>query len=119
MRRRRMAVLKTTSCQRQGHPEFRITYDPALVPVEDDVRWLVKWLEQAVAGGERIANSQPCQVGWVVTEVRVGEDGTLALWEPDMRQMPIAWVEAVSYTLNHLRQQKEVHESILEAADVS
>ncbi len=114
-----MAVLQTTSCRHHRHPEFRITYDPAIVPVEDDVRWFVNWLEQAVARGEQFSDGQTCQVGWVVNEVRSGEDGFLALWEPDMRQMPIAWVESVSHTLAHLRLQKDVHESVLSADDLS
>jgi len=114
-----MVARQTTSCRRHRHPEFRITYDPALVPVEDDVRWFVGWLEEAVAGGERFADGQTCQVGWIVTEVRAGSDGSLALWEPDMRQMPIAWVESVSYTLAHLRRQKDVCESVLAADELS
>jgi hypothetical protein len=114
-----MAVMQTTSCRRHRHPEFRITYDPALVPVEDDVSLFVGWLEEAVAGGERFADGQTCQVGWVVVEVRVGEYGALALWEPDMRQLPLARVESVSYTLAQLRQQKDVCESVLAAEDLS
>jgi hypothetical protein len=113
-----MAILRTTSCRRHRHPEFRITYDPALVPVEGDARWFVGWLEEAVAGGERFAAGQTCQVGWVVTEFRASENSTLALWEPDMWQFPVAWVESVSYTLAHLRRQKDVCESVLTADDL-
>jgi hypothetical protein len=112
-----MAVLQTTLCRRHGHPEFRITYDPALVPVEADIRSFVGWLEQAVAGGKRFADGQTCQVGWAVTEVRARDD-FLTLWEPDMRQMPIAWVESVSHTLAHLRLQKDVCESVLGSDDL-
>jgi hypothetical protein len=114
-----MAVLRTTSCQHHLHPEFRITYDPALVPVEADARWFVKWLEEAVAGGERFAPGQTCQVGWMVTEIRAAGDGTLALWEPDMRSLPVAWVEGVSHTLSQLRAQKDVVESVMVAGDLS
>lgn len=109
-----MVVLRTTSCGRYKHPEFRITYDPAVVCVEGDVHWLVNWLEEAVAAGERFVDGQTCQVGWAVTSVRASEERTLALWEPDMRQMPIAWVESVSQTLLHLRLQKDVCESVLD-----
>lgn len=48
-----MAVLRTTNCVRYQHPEFRLTYDPAIVPVEDDVKWFIGWLEQSVAQGTR------------------------------------------------------------------
>jgi len=114
-----MAVLRTTACGRQQHPEFRITYDLALVPVEGDARWLVAWLDDAVAAGERFVNGQTCQIGWLVTEVREGPDGDLVLWEPDMKQLPLAWVESVSYTLAQLRRQKDVCESVLSPGDIS
>lgn len=114
-----MTVMLTTSCRRHRHVEFRITYNPSIVPLEDDARWLVGWLEEAVAGGERFTPGQTCQVGWAVTQVRAGEDGMLSLWEPDMRQMPVAWEESVSYTLAHLRQQKDVCESVLAAGGLA
>jgi hypothetical protein len=114
-----MAVLQTTSCRSHQHPEFRITYDPAIVPVENDVRWFAGWLEEAVAGGKRFSAGQTCQVGWLVTEVRDAGDGQLTIWEPDMRQMPVAWVESVSSTLSHLRRQKDVCESVLAGDEIS
>src|SRR5262245_55171915 len=75
-----MSVLMTSLCRRYKHPEFRVTYDSAVVPVEDDARWFVGWLEEAVASGERFAPGQTCQVGWMLTEVRDGGDCTLTLW---------------------------------------
>jgi hypothetical protein len=114
-----MTILQTTSCQRHGHPEIRITYDPALVPVEDDARWFMSWLEEAVASGEQFTVEQTVQVGWMILLVRALEDGVLSLWEPDMRDMPIAWVESVSRTLAYLRLQKDVCESLLEVEDIA
>jgi hypothetical protein len=108
-----VAILRTSACHARKHPEFRITYDPAIVPVEGDVRWLVGWLEQSVAQGKRFAPGQTCQIGWIVTEVRQVNDGHLSLWEPDVRVMPVAWTESVSNTLAHLRLQKDVVESVL------
>jgi hypothetical protein len=79
----------------------------------------VGWLESAVARGERFSDGQTCQVGWMIFQVRAEKEGSLSLWEPDMRQMPIIWVESVSRTLAHLRLQKDVCESVLTADDVS
>lgn len=110
-----MAILRTSTCHAHKHPEFHINYDPALVPVQDDVRWFAGWLEQSVAQGKQFAPGQTCQIGWMVTEVRQGNDGLLSFWEPDMQAMPVAWVESVSNTLAHLRQQKDVVESVLSA----
>jgi len=114
-----MLLQRTTACQKHQHPEFQINYDPALVPVEDDVRWFLGWLEQSVSMGEKFSDGQTCQVGWAITEMRSGEDGVLCIWEPDIRQMPIAWVESVSHTLNQLRLQKDVCESVFTLAELS
>ena len=65
-----MAVLRTTNCRAHGHPEFEIAFDPALVPVENDVHSFLAWLEQSVAEGEHYLPGQTCQVGWAITEVR-------------------------------------------------
>ncbi len=114
-----MKVLRTTTCGRYGHPEFRIAYDPAVVVVADDAEWFLNWLEESVGEGARYKPGQTCQLGWVVTEVRQHESGDLTLWEPDMRSLPVEWSEGVSYTLAHLRVQKDVVESVLEAGDLS
>jgi len=114
-----MAIMRTTSCHRHRHPEFSVTYDPGVVLVEDDVRWLLGSLEEKVAAGERFADGETFQVGWVTTQIRAGADGRLVIWEPDMVQVPVAWAESVSSTLAHLRRQKDVCESVLTAGDLS
>src|ERR1051326_7656673 len=65
-----VAILQTSNCHAYKHPEFRVTYDPAIVPVEGDVRWFIDWLEQSVAQSKRFAPGQTCQIGWMVTEIR-------------------------------------------------
>jgi hypothetical protein len=115
----KVAFLRTTSCRRHGHPEFRVTYDGAIVPVDGDVKWFIDWLEESVARGVRYSPGQTCQVGWVTTEVQQRSDGDLAIWEPDMQQMPVVWVEGVSHTLAYLRLQKDVVESVLSPTETS
>ena len=114
-----MAVLRTTNCRAHGHPEFEIAFDPALVPVENDVHSFLAWLEQSVAEGEHYLPGQTCQVGWAITEVRSAGDDSLSLWEPDMQSMPIVWEQTVSRTLRDLRLQKDVVESVLSPDDLS
>ncbi len=114
-----MAVRYTSNCRKYGHPEFRITYDPKLVPVDVDVQWLLNWLEQSVATGSRFLPGQTCQVGWTISEVRQTDDESLSLWEPDMRSMPIVWLESVSRMLGDLRLQKDVVESVLSSEELS
>jgi hypothetical protein len=114
-----MKLLRTTRCSRNGHPEFRIVFDPAIVVIEDDAHWLLGWLEDSIAQGARYQTGQTCQVGWAVTEVRLHISGDLTLWEPDMRSMPFVWSEGVSHTLAHLRVQKDVVESVLDTDELS
>jgi hypothetical protein len=111
-------TLRTTKCCRHGHPEFRITIDPAVM-VEADGAWFLAWLEETVAQGTRYSAGQTCQVGWMLTQILQTEDGDLSVWEPDMRHLPVEWSESVSHTLAHLRIQKDVVESVLAAEDVS
>ena len=114
-----MAILKTTTCHKHGHPEFHLTYDPKLVPVESDRKWLIQWLEESVADGSRFLPGQTCQFGLMITKVHLAEDGSLSLLEPDMQAMPVVWVECVSHTLAQLRLQKDVVESVLSASHLS
>jgi hypothetical protein len=107
-----MQVLQTTTCASHGHPEFRLSYDPKLVPVPGDALWLANWLEESVARGERFQPGQTCQIGWLVAQVRAGADGALELWEPDVHRLPAQWVEGVSRVVAHLRLQKDVAESV-------
>jgi hypothetical protein len=114
-----MKVLRTTTCGRSGHPEFRIAYDPSVIVVADDAEWFLRWLQESVNEGAKYKTGQTCQVGWMVTQVRQHESGDFTLWEPDMRSFPIEWVDGVTSTLAHLRVQKDVIESVLGADDLS
>jgi hypothetical protein len=114
-----MNVLRTKLCSSYGHPEFRIIYDPTIVSVPDDINWFSDWLEDTVAQGIRYSAGQTCQVGWSVTTIRLRDDGDRAVWEPDMNNMPFVWLESVSYTLAHLRLQKDVVGSVLDDEDMS
>jgi len=83
--------------------------------IADDVKWFLSWLEDSVREGTHFTDGETCQVGWFVTQVRKRDDEDLSLWEPDMRNLPVQWFESVSYTLAHLRIQKDVVESVLDA----
>ena len=101
--------VKTTGCARHDHPEFTLDIGDAL---ETDGKWLVKFLEQAVASGERFAPGETVAIGWMLTRVVEVDDDTLTLHEPDMKSMPIQWVPTVRSTLAHLRIQKAIAESV-------
>jgi len=114
-----MKILRTSTCHKHGHPEFRLTYDQAISPILDDALWLLRWLEESVAAGTRFVAGQTCQFGWMLTIVQLHESGDLTLCEPDMQSLPIQWSQGISLTLAHLRLQKDVVESVLSSEEVS
>jgi hypothetical protein len=109
---------RTTTCARNRHPEFRVCYDPSII-IDPDIGCFLESLEWAVANGERYSGGQTFQIGWMVTMIQENDEGTLSILEPDMKQMPIAWIDSVNHTLVHLRRQKDVCESVLPAQELS
>lgn len=60
----RMPELRTNSCRRFGHPEFRLRFDTEGAIVSD-VHWLLETLEALVASGRRHADGESFQVWWI------------------------------------------------------
>ncbi|AOJ83401.1 hypothetical protein WS86_22275 [Burkholderia savannae] len=113
-RRSNAAVHRTVGCKQFGHPEFRIQVDDRAIPAQD-ANWLLRHFEHRVAEGERFRAGETRQIGWMLTMIEAGACGFLRVMEPDMKAIPIKFVDSVDNTLKHLRSQKDVAESI--AAD--
>lgn len=111
-------IRQTQTCRQHQHPEFRLTVDPK-VGVEPDVDWFLRNLEDSVAQGKRYADGETFQIGSMFTLIRSNDDGTLSILEPDMIEMPVKWVDSISWTLAILRLQKDVVESVLSSDDMS
>ncbi|MDC8758502.1 hypothetical protein [Janthinobacterium fluminis] len=77
-----------------------------------DIQWLLDHLEQRVASGERFAAGEFMQVGWMLLRLDGGADGVLRVAEPDMKSMPIAYIESIDNTLKTMRAQKEMLENL-------
>jgi hypothetical protein len=101
--------VKTTRCGKHDHPDFVLEIGEAL---DTDGRWLVEFLEEAVAEGERFAAGETVAIGWMVARVAEAPGGLLTLHEPDMTSMPIQWIPSVQTTLMHLRIQRAIAESV-------
>lgn len=101
----------TTSCSNYSRPEFSVAFEQDKV-LESDVEWLVHWLESEVANGKRFLPGETIQIGWMITKVESHKEGLLKICEPDMESFPIKFIDSVVSTLNHLRFQKMVVESI-------
>lgn len=104
-------IVRTTECQRQRHPEFRLSFDSTQV-VDPDVMWLLGFLTKNVASGIQYKPDQLFQIGWMILKVHSNEEGTLSLFEPDFEDLPIRFIDSVTQTLVHLRLQKSVLESV-------
>jgi hypothetical protein len=101
----------TRKCKEHGQLEISVFCDDGL-PLAENLKWLLEWIESEVAGGRRFLPEQIVQIGWSLLEIRQRTDGTLALFEPDFQSMPVKFVDSVSNTLRHLLLQKCVAESL-------
>jgi hypothetical protein len=105
------SIHRTVNCKRFDHPEFQIQVSDRAIPASD-VGWLLEYLEQRVADGESFRAGETLQIGWMLTMLESGPDNFLRVMEPDMRAIPIKFVDSVDSTLKHLRNQKDMVESI-------
>lgn len=101
----------TTLCGKFGHPEFVIRSVSDAVPAED-IKWFLGYLEQRVADGERFKSGESLQVGWMFTMIQDGPPGFLQIAEPDMKVVPVQFVDSVDSTLMHLRAQQDTVASL-------
>jgi hypothetical protein len=65
-----------------------------------------------VGSGKVFKAGERVQVGGGLVKLMEGEAGTLELWEPDFKSMPIEWVRGVNETLRQLILQRSVAELV-------
>lgn len=109
-------IHSTSGCAQFNHPEIQVCVSNRAVPAAD-IAWFLQFLEQSVAAGEQFRAGETLQVGWMLTRIEETPDGRLRITEPDMRAVPILFVDSIDSTLTHLRNQKDVVESLLPAVD--
>lgn len=102
----------TTKCSQFGHPEFQFSVTSNASP-RTDVAWFLSMLESMVATGEQFKAGETMQVGWMLTMLQDGDKGALKVTEPDMKSVPIKFIDTVDATIKHLRAQKDSVESVL------
>ena len=100
----------TSKCKQFSHPEFQIQVSSKGVP-SGDIAWFLEGLEQRVEKGERFKSGETMQVGWMLTMLQERSGGTLQITEPDMKSVPVKFVDSVDNTLKQLRSQKDTAES--------
>lgn len=102
---------RTVDCKRFDHPEFQIQVSDNAIPVQD-INWLLRFFEQRVADGERFRDGETLQIGWMLTMLQRGAADFLRIMEPDMKAVPIKFIDSVDCTLRHLRNQKDIVGSV-------
>ncbi|WP_334004951.1 hypothetical protein [Burkholderia cepacia] len=105
------SIHRTVDCKRFAHPEFQIQVTNGAIP-DQDISRLLRFLEQRVADGERFRAGETLQIGWMLTMLDGGPTDTLRITEPDMKEIPIRFIDSVNSTLMHLRNQKDVVGSV-------
>ncbi|KVF23193.1 hypothetical protein WJ07_16935 [Burkholderia vietnamiensis] len=105
------SIHRTVDCKRSAHPEFEIRVTNGAIP-DQDISRLLRFLEQRVADGERFRAGETLQIGWMLTMLDGGATDTLRITEPDMKEIPIRFIDSVNSTLMHLRNQKDVVGSV-------
>lgn len=106
------SVHTTSGCKRYNHPEFQIRVsNNSAVPAED-IALLLRFFERRVAQGEKFRSGESLQVGWMFTMLEDAPGGFLRVLEPDMKVVPVKFVDSVDATLMHLRNQQDVVRSL-------
>ena len=91
--------------QSRTHPDVVFMHDNMPTTLVD---WLRTYFLNAVEAGERFSSGETIQLGWMLVALRQDAEGSLALWEPDFRSIPIVWTEGIDTTLRHLSLQRAV-----------
>ena len=111
-------LFKTKSCHKFNHPEFCVICDTQVIP-HNDIKYLINFFEDEVKKGIRFKTNETIQIGWMVNQLKLMDDQYLHVLEPNLKDLPISFIDSVTNTLRHLRQQKDVVESINEDLEVS
>jgi hypothetical protein len=101
----------TETCKEHGQHEITVECGDEGY-LAQGLKSLLQWIERETAEGRRFLPEQTVQFGWSILEIRQRTDGTVGLFEPDFRSMPVRFVDSVSNTLFHLLVQKWVAESL-------
>ena len=100
----------TTSNESHGHREISFNFDDSIP--DSLAPWLVSFLEKDVANGARYLPGQTFQIGWSITRIQELPDGSLGVFEPDLKSMPMNFVDSMNTTLMNLLRQRYVLDSL-------
>lgn len=96
----------TTECAKHGQPEFIFSSGGRkLIP--SDINGFKLIFEDMVASGSRFKDGETLLVGSMILKIEATKDGKLRLLEPDMKSIPIKFVDSVATTIILMRRQRD------------
>jgi len=98
-----------TSAALQSVP---ISFDVGQGVPESDIKWFLRFMEDAMESGARFKAGETIQIGWIIDRFEQQSESEIAICEPDFTNIPIAFRDSVTITLRHLRLHKDVVESV-------
>ena len=111
-------LFKTKNCHKLDRPEICFICEPKVIP-HDDINYLINFFEDEVKQGIIFKTNETIQIGWMINQFQLMEDGYLHVLEPNFKDLPIVFINSMTNTLRHLRQQKDIVESINHDLEVS
>jgi hypothetical protein len=102
-------VYVTEGCSKYKHPEIMFEVGEG-VPEVDALHFKTT-LEGMVASGSRFKAGQTLQLAWMILRFAEADKGRLSLQEPDLKGMPIQYVNGVTRALRFMRAQRDTADS--------
>ncbi len=102
-------LITTTKCSAYEHPEFLFECDSAIPQADIDI--FTSFLEESVENGTRYNEGDLILFGSMLLQIAKVND-SLTIAEPDLQTMPIEWKQGVTRSMQILRLQKDIAESV-------
>ncbi|WP_027710274.1 immunity protein Imm33 domain-containing protein [Zooshikella ganghwensis] len=103
-------LFRTTKCSQYNHPELCFSCTTDVVP-QQDIDWFIAHLETEVANGVTFKSGEFMQLGWMLNQLEMHSDKSIHILEPNMKDVPIVFIDSVTSTLKHFREQQDIVDS--------
>ncbi|WP_028301900.1 immunity protein Imm33 domain-containing protein [Oceanospirillum beijerinckii] len=101
----------TNKLHQYNHPEFQFSYDEKSIP-QQDIDWFSRYLEDQVKNGATFKDGETIQLGCMILKIDLIKNNYLKLSEPNMKEIPIKFIDSISNSIKIIRQQQDTINSI-------
>lgn len=99
----------TTAGAKAGLYDIGISID---TQSELNPQWLLKYFDEQIEEGRQFNSEETVQIGWMIVQLRLAQDGILEVWEPEFDSIPIRWRRGANNTIRHLILQRSVCDAL-------